>query len=658
MGRLAILLASNAPIESDGDPLNWALDDRQLIKEMLRKYAWEENEIRCPDSKKEYQHILTELSHRNDDSLLFIYYSGHAVLESQIKELRLKCGKDEISGRELFEQGVKQSPQQVVVVALDCCHAGAVTQRPGMFRRLLSAFFERFRPDPEFDKKRLLLASSSIHRLSKEFDEVEHGRFTYYFRAGCEGDYIEDLAIHTSIANGSVTGQTLIDFLKYPLRNQGIVHLDYGIGGGITIRRHPAWLAQGEDENRELVLLPERQEPKIMLDLDRTQTLWPSLEHSGLENQEVQSASSISNPLIIAYGFRYDSKMKDLGGIIVHQGVNIPQIIPFWSSIDGIKISSDGRYLGVHLDPKANGINAASLLIFEMNDLKTPRLAISNSATSKVSSRYLITGNHYLVYPEEPVASISSNTPTALRFYKLPESAPIATGFVHKGRIKHLRAYTRDAQGYIVTGGEDGKVLLWQIESLVANVRNDHIIDPVILTDDSQLHSVVRRVAINRKGDLVAAGIGNTVKFWRVEQMGARVISIASSIPVELESSIDGLEFAQDDEAVFVGTRAGVFRIDITSGAATAYFPGMHKVTRVTSGYINSRAIVAAGNMDGYVSTAIHSTNPELVPNLATLERRGIVRLQFLPEIAPACHLLIVSQNSVQLVPVTLQATH
>ena len=115
---------------------------------------------------------------RGEETLLFVYFSGHA----KDGELRLRDTRLPLS--ELRSE-LQDAPADVRIGLLDSCQSGVITRMKGA------------RPAPAFDVTRareagprglVLIASSAADEESQESDEIAGSFFTHYLASGLLGD--------------------------------------------------------------------------------------------------------------------------------------------------------------------------------------------------------------------------------------------------------------------------------------------------------------------------------------------------------------------------------------------------------------------------------------------------------------------------------------
>lgn len=184
--RYALVAGNN--LGGARDPtLRYAESDAQKVTEVLRHLG----EVRPENlvllqgrGGSELQRVLIALNARiraensaGRDSVLFVYYSGHADVE------RLHTGEDPLE-LGLLQRLVEGSPAAFRVLVLDACRSGSLTRVKGAqkippFPVLL---------DAELSGEGLaLLTSSTSDEDAQESDELRGSFFTHYLVSGLRG---------------------------------------------------------------------------------------------------------------------------------------------------------------------------------------------------------------------------------------------------------------------------------------------------------------------------------------------------------------------------------------------------------------------------------------------------------------------------------------
>ncbi|HEY6910599.1 MAG TPA: caspase family protein [Myxococcales bacterium] len=124
--------------------------------------------------------LAAEAKARGDETVLLVYYSGHA------RDGDLRLGDTRMPLADL-RRALENAPADVRIGLLDSCQSGAITRGKGI------------RPAPAFDVQQaaqsstrphglVLIASSSADEESQESDEIGASFFTHYLASGLLGD--------------------------------------------------------------------------------------------------------------------------------------------------------------------------------------------------------------------------------------------------------------------------------------------------------------------------------------------------------------------------------------------------------------------------------------------------------------------------------------
>ena len=171
-------------------PLRYAERDARRIYGILTRLGGvreEDARLLMGASARDVRSALVELSTqltqshaRGDETVLFVYYSGHA------KDGELRLGETRMPLSDLRE-ALHDAPADVRIGLLDSCQSGAITRSKGA------------RPAPAFDvsgaqaastrpRGLVLIASSSADEESQESEEIGASFFTHYLASGLLGD--------------------------------------------------------------------------------------------------------------------------------------------------------------------------------------------------------------------------------------------------------------------------------------------------------------------------------------------------------------------------------------------------------------------------------------------------------------------------------------
>jgi len=115
---------------------------------------------------------------RGDETLLLVYYSGHA------KDGELRLGRSRLPLSDLRVR-LEAAPSDVRIALLDSCQAGAITRAKGARK---APAFDVSRAGAEGPRGLVLIASSSASEDSQESDYIGGSFFTHYLASGLLGD--------------------------------------------------------------------------------------------------------------------------------------------------------------------------------------------------------------------------------------------------------------------------------------------------------------------------------------------------------------------------------------------------------------------------------------------------------------------------------------
>jgi hypothetical protein len=205
--RYAILIGSNA-----GDAgevlLRYAESDAERVGETLRTlggFSSGNVTILRGRSPSEVKRVLSETNERirkaQGDTLLFIFYSGHADAESlHLAGAHLPLGE--------LKALVATSPSAARVLVVDACRSGALTRVKG--GRPAPSFDVRVEP-PAGATGLAILTSSAAGEDSQESDQLSASFFTHYLVSALMGaaDRDQDGRVTLSEAFGYSSDRTL-----------------------------------------------------------------------------------------------------------------------------------------------------------------------------------------------------------------------------------------------------------------------------------------------------------------------------------------------------------------------------------------------------------------------------------------------------------------
>jgi len=226
--RYALLIGAN-PGWSQDRPLRYAENDAEKVREVLVSlggFSPDRVEVmRDPDTADVRASLrrLAQTAHdsSNEDTLVFVYYSGHA--DDKFLHLR----GEPLSHKEL-QDTLRSLPATIKLGVIDACKSGAVTRKGG-------TAVEEF--DLDLVNPKLsgmaLLTSSGADELSQESRALQGSVFTHHFVSGLRGAADEDsdkqvtvseayhYAYSRTRADTAVSGVPQKPAFRYELSGQG-----------------------------------------------------------------------------------------------------------------------------------------------------------------------------------------------------------------------------------------------------------------------------------------------------------------------------------------------------------------------------------------------------------------------------------------------------
>jgi hypothetical protein len=254
--RYAVLVGANEGARADR-PLSFAETDAERVAEVLADLGDvpAENQVLLRGkSAAVVRRALINVNDRirtarrpGDDSVLFVYYSGHADASAlHLSDERLELAE--------LEALVRGSPADVRVLVIDACRSGALTRVKG----------GRPAPPVELDhdlvgEGLVFLTSSAAGEDAQESDEVGGSFFTHYFTSGLLGaadvDSDGDVTLaeafqfareQTIVASSRTLAGTQHPTFRYELRGRGDITLTRPAGAqrraALTLPAGLSWL--------------------------------------------------------------------------------------------------------------------------------------------------------------------------------------------------------------------------------------------------------------------------------------------------------------------------------------------------------------------------------------------------------------------------------
>ena len=185
--RFALLVG--APSAGWGTPrLRFAERDARRMREVLERLGGvreEDARLLLSPTAAEVRKALGELAARSsaarargEETLLLLYYSGHA------KDGELRLESTRLSFDELRAE-LREAPADVRIGIVDSCQAGAIARPKGVRR---APTFDVSRASSPGPQGLVLIASSAADEDSQESDAIGASYFTHYFASGLMGD--------------------------------------------------------------------------------------------------------------------------------------------------------------------------------------------------------------------------------------------------------------------------------------------------------------------------------------------------------------------------------------------------------------------------------------------------------------------------------------
>ena len=227
--RYALVIGSN-PGWSMDRPLHYADNDAERVRDVLVSlggFAADRVQLMRDPSTADVRAALRHLAtiahdNNNDDTLVFVYYSGHA--DDQYLHLR---GNEPLSHRELQEM-LRNMPATIRLAVIDACKSGAVTRKGAT----QVDEFEVEVVNPKLSGL-VILTSSGADELSQESRALAGSVFTHHLVSGLRGAADADgdkqvtvseayhYAYSRTQADTATTGAAQRPGFRYELQGQG-----------------------------------------------------------------------------------------------------------------------------------------------------------------------------------------------------------------------------------------------------------------------------------------------------------------------------------------------------------------------------------------------------------------------------------------------------
>jgi uncharacterized caspase-like protein len=206
--RFALIAGVNHG-RSDDPELRYAERDAERIAEVLTSVGdfHPENVIllknaTATDLERAIATSLKRIAGTAEDTLFFVYYSGHADGEA----LNMRGTRFEL---ETLRDRILSSTAKARVLVLDACHAGVLTRVKGGTPS--PEFAVDLAPDPSAAEGFAILASSAAGEEAQESDALQASFFTHYFASALIGaaDHDSDRRVTLAEAFAFASDRTL-----------------------------------------------------------------------------------------------------------------------------------------------------------------------------------------------------------------------------------------------------------------------------------------------------------------------------------------------------------------------------------------------------------------------------------------------------------------
>lgn len=195
--------------------LPFAKNDAQTIREYLANISGvpRDNIHVLTDEQATFIRIIKELGwirkNATDKSQVFIYYSGHGVADGAHKPYLLPHDGEPSSIEEMgfsidqLKKEISRFKTKRVLVALDACYTGE--GRSGSIKGQRGVAWA---DDDATPTEAVIINSSTLRESSWDYDQKQHGLFTYFLLKGMRGE-APDLN-----GDGFVDASELYDYIK------------------------------------------------------------------------------------------------------------------------------------------------------------------------------------------------------------------------------------------------------------------------------------------------------------------------------------------------------------------------------------------------------------------------------------------------------------
>jgi hypothetical protein len=487
------------------------------------------------------------------NDFLFVYYIGHAHrrAEGGMESLDLALPKFDLPARVLITT-CYMAPINRVFLVFDCCFAErvAASAREHTLGRALTQWvnnlFEPHEREAVGERTRVIFTACQTRErafVSRDGAGVLAGSFTRAFVTGCCGGTTTTSAYNTQ---GDVTTLSLAEFLTRQMADEGLQRPVFDVHGAFDIKAIKAVDS----------LRPRRgdaQSPFKMLPAGRRLVVGSPLRF-GADGERVVAADICevgeSAPVtVLAYpahrgvdalGFTARAPFHPEQFDLQEHG-SAPHAL---GHVRGARLFSDGRVVVLYAsypNERSGATEAApghsSIEVF----------ALHQGRVRRIGSPIIEAVDHCLV-ANAPAVSAHAGAPTnesdpgdddsaddlparwlitadptgSIRLRSVLKTTAdhlLAVGLHgHEGRIRHVCVFVGARDPLLVTGGEDGRVGVWDLSQTPGQRAREprELSPPHFLAPHGPLSAQVTRVAISASGAFIAAGYADGhVCLWR-----------------------------------------------------------------------------------------------------------------------------------------------
>ncbi|MEH0155124.1 caspase family protein [Limibacter armeniacum] len=202
---VAVVIGNKNYQNKDVPNVDFALNDARLMKAYLvEAFGFREGNIIYVEdaSQARFNSIFGNNANyrgqlynyiREDESDVFIFYSGHGAPDLDKKEayfVPVDCDPSLVAlngySLDTFYSNLGKMPYKSLTVVLDACFSGVsdggmlISQASPVLIKAKSRVFQ--------DERSILFTSAGAQQVSSWFPEKQHSLFTYYFLKGLQGD--------------------------------------------------------------------------------------------------------------------------------------------------------------------------------------------------------------------------------------------------------------------------------------------------------------------------------------------------------------------------------------------------------------------------------------------------------------------------------------